>query len=550
MIQKTKTFILSHKIISGIALVVLVVGCYFIFKNKTSGETQYITDTVSVGNITTNITGTGQVEASDTIDLKPKATGDITYVGVKVGQSVKKGVLIVKVDSRDAKMALENAQISYDKLTKGPDSLTLLQKQNGVVDAYSSGWNNVSSYVEDMTVMLNDLENLYSVNGYFGYQNTIGVSSTGKSKISLAEDNYYDAKDKIEKVTKLYKSLSRTSSQQEISDLINQAYDSSVVMSNTIKNTQTAFNIVVSDLNDQNGNDTPTTRASITSWLTSSNGYVNSLLSSINSIKESTQSLTDTNTGADPLDIRSSQLSLQSKQDAYNDTFLYAPFDGVIATLTAKVGEASGSSIGSLITQQKLATISLNEVDIAKIKLGQKVNLTFDAIDGLSITGSVAEIDSIGTVSQGVVSYSVKISFDVNDDRVKPGMSVSATIITDSAQNVIVVPNSAIKTSNGVSYVQTFDKPLTPAVAGAQGSPSLTPPNQTEVTLGLAGDTSTEIISGLKEGDIIVTKTIVSTTKTTITTTPSLLNAVGGSGGGNRSGGGSAGGAMQAIRAD
>ena len=544
MLQKTKTFIMSHKIISGIIFIILVVGIYLIFfKNKTSGETQYVTETVSKGSITTNVTGTGQVEASDTIDLSPKTTGDITSVRVSVGQSIKKGTLIATLDSSDAKMALLNAQINLNNLTKGPDSLTLLQKQNGLTDAYNSGWNTVSSFIDDMAVMVSDLDNIYSGNGYLSYRNTISLTEDGKDKVTLGDNSHYDAKKSIDKVTQLYKSLSRSSSQQEISDLISESYASSLIISNAIKNTQTAFNFVVEDLNSENDSNTSTTRANITSWLTSSNSYVNSLLGAVNSIKENTQSLADTLTGSDSLDIESARLSLQSKQDAYNGTFVYTPFDGVIATLTAQVGQPSGSSIGTIITQKKLATISLNEVDIAKIKLGQKAILTFDAIDGLSITGEVAEIDSVGTVSQGVVSYNVQISLDVDDARVKPGMSVSVTIITDSAQDVIVVPSSAIKTQNGVSYVETFNSPLAPVAIGAQGSPSVTLPTQTEVTVGLVGDTSSEITSGLKEGDIIVTKTIIGTATATKSTTPSILNAVGG--GGNRAGAGTGGAAFR-----
>lgn len=550
MLQKTKTFILSHKIISIIILALVVVGAYFfIFKSKTSGETQYVTETVSKGSLTTNITGTGQIEASNTITLSPKTSGNINYLGVTVGQSVKKGTLIASVDSNDAKMALLNAQVSLDNLTNGPDTLTLLQKQNGLINSYNSGWNTVSSYVDDMTVMITNLDNIYnSINGYLSYQNIIGLSNTGKDRVLAGENSYYKANDSIEKLTKLYKTLSRTSSQQEISDLINQASAGAVIMSNAIKDTQTAFNFVVDDLNYQDNANTTTTRTDISSWLDSSNSYVNSLSSAINNIQENTQSLQDTTTSITPLDIEAARLSVQSKQDTYNGCFVYAPFDGVISTLTAQVGQSSGSNIGTIITNQKLATISLNEVDIAKIKMGQKATLTFDAIDGLTLTGEVVEIDSVGTVSQGVVSYNVQISLDVDDARVKPGMSVSATVITDSAQDVIVVPSSAIKTQNGTSYVQTFNSPLGPVATGAQGSPSTVLPTQIEVTTGLVGDTTTEIISGLKEGDIIVTKTIANATPTaTKSTTPSLLNAVSGNRGGAATGGGAA---FRTVRGD
>lgn len=541
MLQKTKTFISSHKIISGIALIIIIIGVYFIFfKNKTSGETQYVTETVSKGNITTNVTGTGQIEASDTIDLGPKTTGDIKYVGVSVGQSVKKGTLIASVNSSDAKMALLNAQISLDNLTKGPDTLTLLQKQNGLTNSYNSGWNTVSSFISDMTLVVSNLGNVYNTGGYLSYSNTTGLTSSGRAKVSQSENSYYDAQKNLDNLNKLYKTLTRASSQGDISNLINESYKSAVVISNAVKDTENSFNYVVDYFSvSSSDSSATTTRTNITSWLTSSNSYVNNLSSATNSIKENTQSLQDTTTSITSLDIQAAQLSVQSKQDAYNGCFIYAPFDGVIATLTAQVGQPSGSTIGTLITKQQLATISLNEVDIAKIKLGQKATLTFDAIDGLSITGVVSEIDSVGTVSQGVVSYNVKISLDVGDNRIKPGMSVSATVITDSAQDVIVIPSSAIKTQNGISHVEIFSSPLAPALAGAQGSPSAIPPTQTEVVTGLLGDTDTEITSGLKEGDIIVTKTIANAVvATTKSTTPSILNAVGG--GGNRGGGGGA----------
>ena len=67
------------------------------------------------------------------------------------------------------------------------------------------------------------------------------------------------------------------------------------------------------------------------------------------------------------------------------------------------------------------------------------------------MSGVVTEIDPIGAISQGVVTYDIKINFDVVDERVKPSMSVSAAIITDTKQNVLVVPNSAVKSKNGSS---------------------------------------------------------------------------------------------------
>ena len=135
------------------------------------------------------------------------------------------------------------------------------------------------------------------------------------------------------------------------------------------------------------------------------------------------------------------------------DYTVRAPFDGVIAEFNVKKGDtvSAGSSVGMLVTKQQIATISLNEVDAAKVKVGQKATLIFDAVSDLTITGEVAEVDAVGTVSQGVVSYNVKVVFDVQDERIKPGMTVTANIIISSKPNVLMVKTSAIKNQDGSS---------------------------------------------------------------------------------------------------
>lgn len=81
MLQKIKNFVLSHKIVFGVAVIIIAVGFYFIIKATSGGDVSYATDIVQKGDITTVVTGTGQVEASNTITLKTGNSGDVTYVG-------------------------------------------------------------------------------------------------------------------------------------------------------------------------------------------------------------------------------------------------------------------------------------------------------------------------------------------------------------------------------------------------------------------------------------------------------------------------------------
>ncbi|HLP86528.1 MAG TPA: efflux RND transporter periplasmic adaptor subunit [Candidatus Paceibacterota bacterium] len=494
MFQKIKIFILSHKVISIVIILLLVGGSYFLIKKSSSGEVSYVTEPVKIGNITTSVTGTGQVEATNTLTLKAGSSNDVTYVGVKVGDVVKKGKLIASVECTDAKIALENAKISLAKLVDDPDSLTLLQKENSLNQSYHSAWNEISSFIAKGNSMVLDMSDIFNNNGYLGSPNQSRLSTLGKDKLSKAEDARYEAEKSLREIDKVYKTLSSESSPEEILNLLNKAYESSKILASATKTIGEAFEYTVNYLDYEDDSATSTTRTDVNSWIDDSNSYVTDLLSSINSVTENKETLKDLLAGEDELDIRSAQLSVSSKQKAYNDCFVYAPFDGVIGTLTAKVGESAGSSVGTLITKENVAVVSFNEVDMASIKVGQKANLTFDAIEGLKITGEVIEIDSLGTVSSGVVTYGVKISFNENDARVKPGMSVNVEIITDSKENILTAPSSAVKTRNGASYAEIL----------GENSTVIRKP----VKIGISDDTLTEIVSGLQEGEKIITKTV------------------------------------------
>jgi multidrug efflux pump subunit AcrA (membrane-fusion protein) len=193
-----------------------------------------------------------------------------------------------------------------------------------------------------------------------------------------------------------------------------------------------------------------------------------------------------------------------------------------------------------------VATLSLNEVDVSKVRVGDKATLTFDAINGLNLAGTVSIVNPVGTVTSGVVNYAVTVSLDTQDPRVKSGMTLTAAIQAAVAQNVLEVPSGAVKTNNGNSYVLTVPAD-TAASSNNTGSTLTIPPMQTPVQIGITDGAYTEIISGLNEGDKIVIKTITLSAATiaakTAPSAPSLL----GGGGGNRSftGGGGGGGRGQ-----
>lgn len=147
-----------------------------------------------------------------------------------------------------------------------------------------------------------------------------------------------------------------------------------------------------------------------------------------------------------------------------------------------------------------IATFNVSEIDITKIKPSQKATITLDSISDKTFTGTVKTVDKIGTVSSGVTNYSITVAFDTNPEQILPNMSSSANIIIATKDNILLVPSTAVQTQNNQTVVRALDKNKQIQYVN--------------VEVGLSSDTQTEIISGVAEGENVVTGTISTTTST------------------------------------
>jgi len=519
LIEKIKLYIVAHKIISTIVIIVILgIGYWGYGKiTNTSGETRYVLAKVATGTIISSVDDSGQVSALNQITINPTVSGTLTSVNVTPGETVKAGQTLFSIDDTTAQKAVRDAQISLQNAklalatTKAQNQNTDTNQQTTITNAYNSLLNSSFEAIPNITGNTATTTNLpapiISGNYILGKEGAINIHFyTSSGGVSFTASGLTNGN-----------SMGSTSFPAPIGD-------SGLFLTlpsnyNSITNTDWVINI-------------PNTSAS--NYVSNYNAYQSALLA---------QKQTSSSSDIIQLNIQSAELTVTQAQNTLADAeqnlsyyYIKAPFDGVIASVPVIKGSnaSSGTTLATIITSKELATVTLNEVDVAKIALGEKATLTFNAIPNLTITGDVVEIDSVGTVTQGVVNYSVQISFDTSDTRVKPGMSVNAAIITNVAQDVLTVPSSAIKKMGGESYVQMFTNSLPTPATGVQGSVSLVPPINQIVQTGVSDNTSTEIISGLKAGDEIVTKTITSSTKTTTTATPTIL---GGGAGGGRVGG-------------
>ncbi|HBP00871.1 MAG TPA: hypothetical protein DD454_01480 [Candidatus Moranbacteria bacterium] len=231
------------------------------------------------------------------------------------------------------------------------------------------------------------------------------------------------------------------------------------------------------------------------------------------------------------LAIEQKDNSLADAKEKLSDYYIRAPFDGIVTGVSVEAGSSVSRSdvLASVITEEMYAKVSLNEVDAVSVEVGDRAVLVFDAIEGLEMKGEVSKIDTIGTVEQGVVYYEAEISFDKGDEKIKPGMSVSAEITTDSKSDVLSVPASAIKTGSAGKYIQVVDNEKTDE--GSFGNEATKSIYYVEkiVEIGISDGSSVEILSGVSEGESVVVKAPSVSSKSanpSLTQTQGLLNSV------------------------
>jgi len=552
--QKIKNFAVGHKIWSVLIIAVIIYGAYYFINKAQSAATitTYSLATVQKGTVISTVTGTGQVSANNQASVNAQVAGTIDAIDVSVGQKVTTGQTLVHINSPTATQSLQSAQIAYNQLVQPATAGNLTDAQNSVTQAYSSAFGSAASTFTDLQTIipgLNDM--LYSQTGFLSDQHASILSSTAQVYRETAAQEFDKANIEYQTVLTEYKSLSLSSATSSISQLVSDTYAMASNVVKSLKDTQSTITFIVTSNPNYDTKDVPTAEADITAWLNTATGDASSLLSAQNSIATNENSLDTLVTGPNSLQIQAQQLSLTTAEQNYAYENVTAPFNGTVALIDVTPAEqvSNGTAIATVVTTNEYATISLNEVDAAKIVVGQKSTLTFDAVNNLSIAGTVSEVDGVGTVSQGVVTYNVKIAFDSEDARIKPGMSVNATIITQADQNVLVVPATAIKTQGNISYVQELGQKYT-AAQGTAGVTSTTAPKNIPVVVSLSDGSNTEIVSGLSAGDQIITKTVTSSasaagTKSAATAATARTTGGGGFGGG----GGAGGGATSVLRA-
>jgi multidrug efflux pump subunit AcrA (membrane-fusion protein) len=424
--------------------------------------------TVSRGSVTSTVTGTGSLVAGSQVNVGFRVSGQLTEIDVKVGDHVKTGQALARIDSSAQQAALSQAQAQL-----------------------SSAQANLQSAQSPLTA---------------------AQIAQLQHALSAAQQSYNDT-------------VAQVNAQ-------NQA-DSATVAGDQAKLTAdgcTAGSTTPPCPQDQSTLSADQSRQRLDQI--NGQGRINSAGAQVQSARDNytvqTQAKPNAVASAQAA-VVSAQAQVQAAQLALNETTLTAPSSGVIVSLNGEVGEmapqgggvtgqapgttapqaatassasAAASSAFAVISDnsQYYAVVPFAEADAAGLQPNQNASLTFDAIPGLTISGHLLMVAPSSTVTSNVINYYASFVLNRLDPRLRAGMTVNASVTTASADNVLYVPNAAIRNSNGTTTVTVLSN-------GQQVS--------TEVVVGLQGDTLTEIKAGLNEGQQVVLPTIRAATGST-----------------------------------
>lgn len=456
---------IKYIIIAVVLIAALGAAYIFYFQkllstSKTSAVLQFAT--VRKGDISVTVSGSGPIETANSLNITPKVNGTVTKVFFKQGDKVKKGDLMYELDDSDAMLNVENIknQIEQTKLTQNNNNKSL----NGlkVVAPFSGVVSNINVSEGDnlqksspiltitdqsklkMTVPFNGIDaneiktgmkaDVYLQNVMQAIEGTVtAVSSNGYSSATGAQQFNVEITIKKSGILmngmKAGAELNTSAGTITSSDVGTFEYVKSTVVKSDVNGTIEKLNVI-------------------------ENQYIKSgteLMKIAND--DLAMSLQTTN-----LKLKDLQSQLNQANKQVGNCRIYSDIDGVIVSQTATAGTVvkSGETLATVSDSNHMQfEISIDELDIAKIKTGQTASISVDALTETTaapLSGVVSEIALEGTPSNGVTTYPVTIK--INDSKnLKVGMNANAEILVNQKKDVLYVPLQAIHTMGDRSYV-------------------------------------------------------------------------------------------------
>ena len=427
-----------------IAVAIGVVGYYAWtqYRQRQAEEEISNLQTVSAerGTLIASIGATGVVRSNQTTELAWQSTGTVEEVSIEVDEEVSSDQVLAELQKTSLPQNIITAEVELNNAQKALDDL-----YDNAETAKTQALQSIAEYAQAVKEAQYQLDN-YTVPSHLQDLEIMEA-------VDLMEAGLNQAREAFEP----YKYLSSgNSTRQDLKEAMDEAQSD---YNAAIKRLEYVYQVEIARANLEKA------REDYEKWLN----------------------------GPDPADIANAEARIDAAQATLNLARLTAPFDATVTEVRIKPGDqvAPGTIAFRLDDlSHLLMDVMVSEVDINRVRVGQDVNLSFDAILGEEYEGEVVEVAKVGTSTQGVVEFKVTVELTDPDDAVKPGMTAAVNIVVDQMDNVLLVPNRAVRIEEGerVVYIMKENKPE-----------SIT------IVLGASSDVDSEVMDGeLKEGDQII----------------------------------------------
>lgn len=537
------------------------------------------TVTVSRGDVSATVSSSGTVISPGDIAVAPTTSGTLAQINVKVGQSVHAGQVLAQIDTTSLKSAVAQAQSS------------LIQAQANLTNAQATADTTASTTAIQLQ---NDQTAVTTAQNNYAYQQTLIAASqatdqttvqtalskldsdktTTSQNVAVYQSNVDSAKNSLASAQLTYNNYEGLYGPSGITlafcnsiNTINSNCTTLVQDNNAVVSAQSAYNNALITQQQNLAKDAQTIASDQQSYndalsaaalnvkknaqtLASAQASIDSAQSALKLFQlQNSNSTTATTIAVDQAQITVAQSNLVTAQKNLAGATVTAPVSGKVASIsntligatispnTTPTNGSTGATGFIVLTDVGglQVTAGFSESDVAKIAVGQSASMAFTALPDAVGDAKVSNVALLPTTSSGATTYTVTFQLTGKVAGLKPGMTATATVTVADSPNAISVTSRAVTTRGQISTVNV--------VTTVKGKQVETP---TPVVVGVVGDSSDEILSGLKVGQLVALPTITSSSSSSaLTGVPSTLGGAGlggGGFGGGRAGGGGGGG--------
>ncbi len=437
---------------------------------KKEQETILETDVVMYGDIKSVTTGQAAVEPYERYEIISMVSGDIVKSSFDVGDEVEEGDILYQFDTKDALKSIERQEISLEQSKnnlnnarsdyyEAKEKLSVIAPCDGIISGLSiKKGNDVSNNQQIATVEnINDLEVSLPFTAEQIDRIYVGQSANVSSSVHMSV---------------VEGTVSSISSGSNTQDNGSQTYNVTIELKNPGAFTEGL--IVGGEIMGMQSPgygtikyaESATVKAEVSGTVMALNysngdfvkkGTVIATVSS-DAVSQQERSLTSSE-----LNYRSAQLSMSETRDSLDDYSITSPIKGTVITKNAKAGDTidrtnSSTPLMVVADVSKLKfSMEIDELDISTVHEGQEVDITCEALPNEKFMGRITSISVEGTATNGVTTYTAEVVID-EPGNLRPSMNIDASIIIESAENVLIVPNEDVKRIMGVSYVFLKDE--------------------------------------------------------------------------------------------